>query len=108
MKFITGIGIGLLFATAFAFGQGILAPQGSALTLYDQNGNSFTMPSTSGEVALITTIVGPGAFLMPYDTGDSATDDSSVIGLANEVGVYRKVIPFPITIDRIAFHVDTA
>ena len=54
-RFITGLGIGLLFACAYAIGQGQLADQATSMTLYDENGNAFTFPDTTGPVIVNST-----------------------------------------------------
>lgn len=51
---VVPIVIGLVFAAIFAMGQGIRAPDGGNLVIYDQNGNSFSFPSNTGTLLFST------------------------------------------------------
>ena len=49
--------LGLLFVAALTIGQGQRSVDGTSMTLYDENGNSYTFPDTSGPVIVNSTEV---------------------------------------------------
>ena len=82
-SFIAGLVIGLTIVCGVALTQGIKSENATSLVAYDQSGNSFSFPASSGTVALTTDIptLSGTTDTMAKFTGASAVGDSDLLNV---------------------------
>lgn len=100
--FIKGLIVGLSIVCGVAFTQGIKGEDGVSLVAYDQGGNSFSYPASSGTLALtsdIPTLSGTTDTMAKF-TGASAVGDSDLLNVgAPAAGASGNILDLPVTIN---------
>lgn len=101
-SFIAGLVIGLTIVCGVALTQGIKSENATSLVAYDQSGNSFSFPASSGTVALTTDIptLSGTTDTMAKFTGASAVGDSDLLNVgAPAAGASGNILDLPVTVN---------